>query len=154
MSSRDVNDLTDTLKEKYFLFEKKMKEAQIPFIVTCTAREHIKHIMLFCQGRMALDDVNKIRASLHEPNIISEVENRKVTWTLNSKHITKPLFGIMKARAFDIAILKDGRLSWDIKVNVNQNEIPDYIEAGKIGKSVGLKWGGDFSTPDYPHLEE
>jgi len=84
-------------------------------------------------------------------------ENRKkVTWTLASKHIVdlddgNP--GNDKARAFDIAIEKNQQPSWDLKADVNENDIPDYEEAGRIGESVGLKWGGRFRKPDYVHFE-
>lgn len=29
----------------------------------------------------------------------------------------------------------------------------DYQLAGKIGKEVGLNWGGDWPQPDCPHFE-
>jgi peptidoglycan LD-endopeptidase CwlK len=60
----------------------------------------------------------------------------KVTWTLHSKHTER--------KAFDIAMIRLGKITW---------EPGPYVEAGKIGKAVGLKWGGDFSNPDRPHFE-
>lgn len=49
--------------------------------------------------------------------------------------------------AFDVAVLKDGRPTWP-------NDVALWKRIGAIGKSVGpLRWGGDWSTPDYPHFE-
>jgi peptidoglycan L-alanyl-D-glutamate endopeptidase CwlK len=57
--------------------------------------------------------------------------------TLQSKHLD--------GKAFDIAILENGKVTWDFD---------DYKEAGQIGKSVGLQWGGDFKDlPDGPHFQ-
>jgi len=42
---------------------------------------------------------------------------------------------------------------------VDGDAIPDYEEAGKIGESLGLRWGGRFNNskgkriPYYPHFE-
>jgi peptidoglycan LD-endopeptidase CwlK len=49
-------------------------------------------------------------------------------------------------RAYDVAVKEDGKLIW---------ASPKYIEAGKIGKSIGLVWGGDFKSVrgDLGHFE-
>ncbi len=47
----------------------------------------------------------------------------------------------------------NGTVHWNTKLDNNNNGTPDYIEIGEIGESVGLKWGGRFSSPDYPHFE-
>lgn len=56
--------------------------------------------------------------------------------------------------AFDICIYVDK----DHDMVVDGNEInwsdPRYARVGAIGKSLGLKWGGDFkSLMDMPHFE-
>jgi len=61
-----------------------------------------------------------------------------VTWTKRSMHTLR--------RAFDIVIMENGKPDWDAKN-------PKWKKAGEIGRSVGLKWGGDFSNPDMPHFE-
>lgn len=55
------------------------------------------------------------------------------------------------SKAFDIAIVKDNKPTWDLKVSVDGDDIPDYLEAAEIGRSVGLKAGADFK--DYVHFE-
>jgi peptidoglycan LD-endopeptidase CwlK len=62
-----------------------------------------------------------------------------VTWTRNSKHIT--------GEAFDIVVCENGKPDWNVTN-------PKWTLAGKIGKTVGLAWGGDFPRiKDFPHFE-
>ena len=156
MSSRKIEDCVPELQEKIRLFDAAMKARILPYMITCTARIVREQIALYAQGRAKLDVVNVFR-KLAGLSPISFMENcKKVTWTLASKHIidlddNNPAND--KARAFDIAITRDGRPVWDLKVNVNKNDIPDYDEAGMIGESVGLRWGGRFPSPDRPHFE-
>ena len=57
-----------------------------------------------------------------------------VTWTKNSRHTSR--------RAWDIAC--NGHLLYDIDI---------LNKAGAIAKSLGITWGGDWTTPDKPHFE-
>lgn len=150
MSSRNPNNLTIEMFKLWKAFDVAMLKAGIKYTITSVDRTEAEQQALYAQGRQTLAEVNSLRISVGWA-VITEAENKKVTWTLNSKHITNSEFP--KSRAFDIVILKSGKACYDIKVDVNQNNIPDYMEAGKIGKQVGLKWGGDFSKPDYPHFE-
>lgn len=155
MASRDLSELTPSLLELYQKFNIKMGESGLIHIVTCTSRSILEQMALYTMGRLPLADVNTYRrlAGLY---VVHSSENKIVTWTLNSKHVTNMFDKDLnndKARAFDIAILnKEGQAVWDLKVNVNENDIPDYDEAGAIGESLGLKWGGRFG--DRPHYEE
>lgn len=151
MASRKIEDLIPELQALYYRFQQKMIEAGLTFSVTCTLRSQDEQIALYSQGRDSIETVHQRRKEASLPPITEE-QNKKVTWTLKSKHI--------EGKAFDIVLLKNNQPIWDIKVNVNKNEIPDYQEAGLIGESVGLKWGGRFKnkatnkpTPDYPHFE-
>ena len=49
-------------------------------------------------------------------------------------------------RAYDVAVVEGGKINWNS---------PKYTEAGKIGKSLGLLWGGDFKSVrgDLGHFE-
>lgn len=157
MASRSTDDLTWYMQEKFTLFKIEMARMGISFIVTCTARTVQEQMALYAQGRNPLAHVNKMRALAGLPPLRDESDNRKVTWTLNSKHLIDLEDGNPdnnKARAFDIAIMDGKNVSWDLKVDVNRDQIPDYRQAGKIGESVGLKWGGRFKSPDMPHFED
>ena len=87
MSSRKIEDLTPELQKKFHAFSAAMAAAGLPFIVTSTARTVREQIALYAQGREKLDHVNALRKlALLAP--ITYGENcRKVTWTLQSKHL-------------------------------------------------------------------
>lgn len=124
MASRKIEDLLPETQAKYHKFASLMSEAGIPFLVTSTFRSQEEQDKLYKQGR---SEAGKI-----------------VTWIKHSKHTDR--------RAFDIVILKEGKPTWDLKVDVNKDEIPDYIEAAAIGRKAGLKAGADFG--DFPHLQD
>lgn len=116
MASRKIDELLPELQDKYILFRETMTAAVLDFIVTCTYRSPDEQAELYAQGRTK--------------------PGRKVTWTLKSKHCER--------KAFDIAMMVNGKISWNPD---------DYAKAGEIGKSVGLVWGGDWKTPDMPHFQ-
>jgi peptidoglycan LD-endopeptidase CwlK len=117
MASRDPKLLTPEMYEKYLAFDSAMDTAGIDYILTCTRRTQAEQDALYAQGRTK--------------------PGRIVTWTRKSKHI--------EGVAFDIAIMKNGKISW---------APGDYLEAGEIGMQVGLSWGGAWArNKDYPHFE-
>lgn len=123
--SRKIEDMVPKMQELYYLFEDKMAEAGIPFMVTSTYRSPEEQANLYAQGRT-------------KPGKI-------VTWVKHSKHNDR--------KAFDIAILKMGVPVWDVKISVDGDDIPDYEEAGQIGMEIGLTWGGSWKKKDYCHFE-
>jgi len=125
MPSRKIEDLVPAMQLRLLRFAGKMAEVGIPWMITCTYRSQDEHDAMWRIGRS-------------EPG-------RRVTWTKISRHTGR--------MAFDIAILKDGQPTWDVKVSVNENDIPDYLEAGQIGESFGMTWGGRWIPPDAVHFE-
>lgn len=129
--SRKIEDLVPAMQEKARVFAGRMAEIGIPFMFTRTRCTKDEQTGLYAQGRT-------------KPGLI-------VTWTLKSRHID--------GEAFDIAILNDGKPDWRDKVSVNENDVPDYLEAGQIGESIGLEWGGRFKNnkgkprPDAAHFQ-
>lgn len=124
--SRKIEDLIPAMQEKAREFAGKMAETGLPFMFTCTYRSQVEQDALYAIGRT--------------------LPGREVTWRKISNHTGRT--------AFDIAILKDGKPTFDTKISVNENDVPDYMEAGQIGESIGLKWGGRFlPSPDYCHFE-
>ncbi len=154
--SRKIDELTPGMQIKYFKFDAAMKAAGIPYMITCTSRLVKEQIALYAQGRNTLDYVNTLRQAAGMP-FITEKENRKVTWTLKSRHLIDlddENIENDKSEAFDIAITKDGKPVWDVKVDVDKDSIPDYEEAARIGESVGLIAGARFKNKDYPHFQD
>ena len=133
-----------------------MEDAGLPYMLTRVASTYAEQVTLFYQGRTGLDVVNSLRRSLGWPPLRPE-QNKKVTWTLNSLHIVRmenddPFDNC--ARAFDFAILKGPKVpTWELKVDINENDIPDYREAGILWEECGGVWGGRWSNPDYCHCQ-
>ena len=157
MASRSLDDLVPELKEKAIRHQELCKDAGIEIIFTCTARLVKEQIALYAQGRQALDEVNELRRIAGLRPITEEANQRPVTWTLNSKHLIDledvNLYND-KARAYDIAIVRDGgKVIWDLKTDVNENEVGDYEEAARLGESLGLTAGARFKSPDWVHFE-
>lgn len=117
MTSRDPKQLIPELYAKWQAFDAAMNEAGIDYILTCTTRTQEAQNALYAQGRT-------------KPGQI-------VTWTRKSKHL--------EGKAFDIAIIKGGKATWNPA---------DYKAAGEIGRKVGLDWGGSWArNKDYPHFQ-
>jgi len=125
--SRKISDLTPETQKMFNIFAGKMAEVGIPFMLTCAYRSAEEQLELWGHGR-------------------NGDKRPQATWTKKSRHT--------KRTAFDIAILNDGQPVWGLKVNVNENDVGDYYEAGQIGESIGLEWGGRFKPkPDYCHFQ-
>ena len=129
--SRKIEDLVPAMQEKAREFAGRMAETGVPFIFTRTLCTPVEQAALYAQGRTKPGPV--------------------VTWTLKSRHLL--------GEAFDIAICKGKAPTWDAKVDVDDDGVPDYEQAGEIGESIGLEWGGRFkkangeARPDFPHFQ-
>ena len=57
--------------------------------------------------------------------------------------------------AYDIVIaLPDlGTVTWDLAVDSDHDRIPDYLEAARIGRELGMEAGFFWRHPDPPHFE-
>ena len=160
MASRDVKDLTPKMQELYQKFAQEMARAGHPFIVTSTARTMKEQAALYAQGRQGLKEVNALRKICLMTPITESDNGHCVTWTMKSEHLidlddTNP--DNDKSRAFDIALVdvkNPKAVFWNPKVDVDADGVPDYVEAGKIGESVGLVWGGRWKNADYPHFQQ
>lgn len=157
MASRALSDLEPGLEAKARLFLKLCAERGLPVHITCTGRTEAEQLALYAQGREPLAAVNEKRSACGLWSL-KEEENRIVTWTMESRHLVKfdQATGALlrKARAFDVAIVKDKQFIWELKVDVNDNDIPDWNELGALGEECGLVWGGRWKRPDRPHFQD
>lgn len=115
----------------------------------------------FAQGRDDLRTVNYLRGIANLPAINALQNKHKITWTLNSKHVTNLEDDIAYndySRAIDIGLkAEDGRYVGDPGADLNEDNIADYKQIGLIGEKIGgkrIRWGGRFGSPDFPHYEE
>jgi len=114
--SRDITKLKPEIRRKLNELRSKAEAEGIDYKIICGYRSQEAQDKLYSQGR--------------------STPGKKVTWTKRSRHTA----GI----AFDVAVLKEYRISWRPK---------DYFRIGQIGKSIGLTWGGDWKVRDYGHFE-
>ena len=148
MTSKDPKILRPLLYPKFVEWTGLMTQAGLQFGITRVGCTLDVQMAIYTQGRLPLVDVNRFRSAVGLW-VLSEAENRKVTWTLNSEHIIKDGY----ANAWDFVLLKDGKANWDVKCDINQNNVADYIEAGKLAESLGLISGRIFKTPDHCHIQ-
>lgn len=157
MPSRKIEDLHPAVEPLCRRFLALCEERGIRAMVTSTLRTEAEQLALFAQGRKGLKTVNELRAEAGLPPI-TDKKNRIVTYASTSIH----QFGC----AFDVALLTPpahlesrgetgGKwgVTWDVKADINANDVPDYEEMGRIGESVGLTWGGRFRFRDYCHFQ-
>lgn len=142
--------MTPALQALYEKFYMEMFAAGLPFELNEVLRTKAVQMAYYAQHRGPLAEVNaeRKRAGLYP---ITEADNSYcVTWTLNSRHFAGK-DGL--ARAFDIRLLKYNKPHWETKWDGNKNSVPDYLEAARIGASVGLVAGGLWGKPDFPHFQ-
>ena len=111
----------------------------------------------YAQGRENTDSVNALRKMVNLPSI-TEKQNVKITWTMNSKHITNlddNNKGNDLSRAVDIGLKdKNNRYIGNSDIDMNGDEIKDYEQVGLLAEKIGqgkIKWGGRFKDP--AHIE-
>lgn len=134
MSSRNIADLSRELQPlcSKFINEANVKLAPLgaSIIITCTYRSDQEQERLYAIGRT--------------------VSGRKVTNARagQSRHNSVDAkTGKPAAEAFDIAILVDGKLNWDLASGYWQI-------AGEVGVSLGLEWGGNWKRfREGPHFQ-
>lgn len=126
-------------------FQAACKARGIEIIFTSTLRPAAEQFAYYAQGRKELKFVNQARQQAGLGPITQKDNLRIITKNIISIHE----FGC----AFDCAVVKKGAVIWEIKADVNANNIPDYEEIGKIGEAIGFRWGGRFQFRDYVHFE-
>ena len=121
MADRDPKHLSEKLYSKFVEWDRQMQENDIDYILTCTKRTQAEQNALWLQGR-------------GNPC-------PKVTWTLNSKHLT--------GDAFDFCIIVNGKCDWAMNCKDHWNK------AVEIGKSLGLSQviGKDGRVKEFAHLQ-
>lgn len=129
MPSRSIDDLHPLLKPLCQEFLDRCADEGIRALLTCTYRSPKEQDSIYAQGRT-------------KPG--KKVTNAKGG---QSKHNFE-IHGKPAAKAFDIAIKgPNNTLNWD-------TASPEWKRVGRIGKSLGLVWGGDWQKlKDYPHFE-
>ena len=160
--SRNIDDLIPDARAAYIEGKEACRKQGLIIVETCVKRSLLEHIALYAQGREKYAEICKLRQAAGLWEIGEETAGRKVTWTFLSKHISEYTFprghrfyGLVLALDFALRHYVDqkSKLHWNIKVDVNDNEIPDYDEVGAIMVAHGFEAGKDWKSPDRPHIQ-
>lgn len=159
--SRDLNKAIPEMKNFALdLIPRAKSDLGLPVIVTNVDRIYAEQVAIYAQGRETLEETNRLRKIVNLPPITEEQNKNQVSWTMNSKHITKlPEFPL--SRAIDFGILDSkGKYIGDIKADTNGDNKSDYIQLADLARVIikekGYKIlpGADFKkNKDYPHYE-
>lgn len=147
---RDRNKLHPAVREKLEQLEVMARENGVDFIVTQTLRTEAEQIAYYAQGRQPLEEVNKLRAKAGM-GPIADQENSNIVTRARTVWDSYHAYGL----AFDIAVLNDkGHIDWGEDADWNNSNVSDWEEIGALGESIGLEWGGNFSSlRDMPHFQ-
>ena len=56
--------------------------------------------------------------------------------------------------AIDIAFNRGGKLSYDMKADLDKDGKADWTEVVQTFKEFGWEWGGNWKFTDYPHFQK
>jgi peptidoglycan L-alanyl-D-glutamate endopeptidase CwlK len=142
MASRDLNELSGPVLAKASAMLDTCKAAGLDILITCTYRSNEEQAALYIQGRAPLAVVNDTRGKVGLAPITDEENGRKVT----NARLGQSLHALR--RAVDVVPIIAGKPVWN-------SEHPAWQTIGKIGRSCGLEWGGDWPHfREYPHFQD
>lgn len=118
---------------------------EVDFMVVQGLRTFDEQARLYGKGRTRAQ-----MAARQLPMEYARPNDRKVTWTMNSNH--------MSGRAVDLGAWVNGRLYMpdrptDADIELYR-QISTAMKAAACAQNVRITWGGDWTTTkDYPHYE-
>jgi hypothetical protein len=146
MSSRKIEDLTPRMQRKIYLLEAVLvKEGLQNFKRSCTVRTQEEQNALWMRGRYPLDVVNAAYKKVGMAPITEAENKRPVTWVRISIHSS--------GEAVDYYQEVKERASYDLKVDSDFDNIPDWKEFVKLAEMCGLDAGGSGEKKDWPHVQ-
>lgn len=144
MASRSIGDLapsTQVLCNRHLdrcRRDLELKKRSVDVILTCTYRDDEEQNRLYAQGRTT-------------PGRI--VTNAKAG---QSAHNAKTPQGKPAAKAYDVALIVNGKALWVDDPATPENEMELWEIVGQHGVAAGLKWYGapGAKFPEKPHFQE
>lgn len=144
--SKDLADLDPQIRSKateaYQLMNEsaRLKALGVSAVaISETKRDLAVQMAYYSRSRMR--DINDVKKMYKAAGLYIPTDQECITantWTLTSKHL--------QGLAVDFVPMRNGLLWWTAPVTI-------WEEMGRIGKSCGLKWGGDWKNKDCPHFE-
>lgn len=146
--NKDIYSLDPVFAKKVAILIDTCAEQNIELGVVEAVRDRITQLLYFIQGRITEEDIqdnpniikqlNKIRSYFKFYELSDMEANKKITWTLDSKHF----YG----RAVDVCPIKNGRFDWNAPDSV-------WEQIYTIAESLGLECGGRWPQKDKPHIQ-
>jgi len=106
----------------------------VSYFISEAGRSLLTQCLYALQGRLGDIPQSDLEWACKQAKIRPPDKN-KITWTLQSNHLS--------GNAVDIMPLRDGKVDW-----INQDE-----RIVKAMKNAGFIWGGEWNPPDKPHFE-
>ena len=139
-----LDDLDDTFRSMASAFINELRRKGIPFVVTSVMRPQAVQMAYYAQGRLLLDEVNRLRRLAGLP-LINDKEN---LYTVTKLDGVKNQSMHQKGLAIDVVPATAGKASWPPAGD------PRWEILGRIGEECGLDWGGRWKDfIDLPHYQ-
>lgn len=161
-------DMHPLLAKRIKLWEVVASDKGLSVIYTSVKRMAQEQYALWLQGRDSLEHINMARNIAGMPYLSAFdklgkiIIYKPVTWTLDSRHVVN-LNDSRKdndvSTAVDFAIVYGKGITYDLKININKNQLPDYEELAELALTFDLEPGFYFKdkkgrpNPDPCHLQ-
>ncbi len=156
VSSQEINQLLDYLDVPMVLPPDEYEEESVQAPSVDSKSEGViasldpsmhsivrQFLAVAAQSGIQLRVVSGYRSPVDQEGIYQQGRSTDGPVVTNAKPgYSKHNFGV----AFDVAPVQNGEVYWP-------NDSNFWSTVGSIGKSLGLKWGGDWAKPDLPHFE-
>ncbi|KTD85030.1 M15 family metallopeptidase [Paenibacillus etheri] len=129
-SSKRLTNLHPVVRSAATALIERCYKLNIPILITQGLRTIAEQDALYAQGRI-------------KPGVI--VTNARGGYSYHN-------YGL----AVDFALLlpNGSSVSWDMRLDDNNNQIADWQEVVREAKALGFEWGGDWTSfKDYPHFQ-
>jgi hypothetical protein len=137
--STRISDLVPEVREIGLLFLGALDAAKLSYVITSTLRTVDEQVACYAQGRAPLDIVNLLRSKAGMPHISAGENTYTITKCDGITHLSNHQGG----RALDVVPMVGHRPTWDYAKYASE-----YKAIGAIGRSVGLRWGGEWPPID------
>ena len=149
--NRDIKCCCKELQEKWIIGKEECRKIGIEIALSCTSRTPLEQTAQYLRGRVPYVVARMVYSNVMLSEL-SEEGNKIVTWTLESKHVIYPNKRPL-SEAFDFYIVKNGKAIWDVKADVNKDELPDYKQVADIFEKLGLRSGIHFGDPCHVEIK-
>lgn len=141
---RGLDKLDQEMRKRVEAFLVLCKEAELDILITETWRSKPRQLWLWCKGRVLSLRTERNYLGYDDKNIYSKPRERKVTWTLRSKHQTGEAIDICFKTAYGITYNGDWDKVFDIAEKCGIESLWRTFKRDKPHLQINKNW----SPPD------